>query len=596
MPLTDNITEVKTVNNIYFTDVLGIFQHLTTEKLQKMLQYPPSEWKEQCIIEDVIIEKIPRTNDTKPIQRYQQIVERGGIKINSANAVGVNSSNIIVAEGTLTRHNNIGFLADERIGAQSQNGVKKSYGCYFDSGLSMCTIHIYQSAPSGTLYARWTMTNSVTGVHTNYQFHNVSWGDSDRDGTFNNSWDCADYNWYINGVLMGTYISPFELPCPVSNCSLSVLFSGKVFKDSQSMARYKTTGDDSGDIAKDPEPETPAEDRKTELFFKSTIYKRVDGVQKDVKVGESNITFVVQYKSNDGTENYPAIGQVAGYVNDFSPVNTSTWGNIKWKKSSNAKIVQIKVDYTGEDGVRHSQTFQPLNFQYNTKNYGFYESYQNGTIRYYSKYATNMRIYANESDIDSYLGGDPTIKPLYDGNTGKISPTDYIGDPVVYNTTDYTVDADMSSCWLLTKEQVDELAEVFTTGLTKEEGDDNTLINITKTCARSFMAQSEPIDAVVDLFWLPIDVTGFCTSEDDNMTFSYDRYGILNGAKTIIDGTGEAMTVAESNTLRIGDGIGKLFNPINNLSTNIGATIGSAGSTSEVINTYSGTTPAPSNE
>lgn len=593
MAIGDILTLRKTETGIPWHIGLGAMQHLTPQTARIMLAQPWYTWTASGI-PTLEVTRVPVAGGVTRAIWSGGIADVSGTGAECDGTIIATTRNI-TREGALTSNCKTQTIAASVVGTLRPNGMFMQDGAnfvmrfYTSENGDIWVSPMYGAGDVANKNALTCLTVDYTRVDNNVRYTASS--------TINNQVQPVnDKKLYINGVASLDFACADISRRYYKICSFKFNTSCNLYVTASGINKH-LSGDESENIENlQPQPEVPAEDRKTELFYKSTIYKRVDGVQKDVKVGESNITFVVQYKSNDGTENYPAIGQVAGYVNDFSPVNTSTWGNVKWKKSNNAKIVQIKVDYTGEDGVKHSQTFQPLNFPYNTKNYGFYESYQNGTIRYYSKYATNMRIYANESDIDSYLGGDPTVKPIYDGNTGRISPTDYIGDPVVYNSTDYTVDADMSSCWILTKEEVDELAEVFATGLTKEEGDDNTLINITKTCARSFMAQSEPIDAVVDLFWLPIDVTGFCTSENDNMTFSYDRYGILNGAKTIIDGTGEAMTVAESNTLRIGDGIGKLFNPINNLSTNIGATIGSAGSTSEVINTYSGTTPTPSIE
>lgn len=567
MPLSETVTKVKTVSNIYFTDVLGIFQHLTPEKIQKMLQYPANEWNEQGIIEDIKIEKIPRKNDTKAIPWYQQIVERGGIRIDSANGAGINSSNVIVTEGALTRNNNIGFVADEQIGKQGPNGVKKSYGCYFESSLTMCTIHIYQSAPSGALYARWTMTNAATGVHTAYVFHNNSWGDSDRDNSFNNSWDCANYNWYINDTLMGTYISPFELPCPVSQCNLTVMFSGKVFKDSQSMARYKTTGDDSGDITREPAPEVPAVDRQTTLYLKCDVMQRSnDPTAAPEKIKSVSIEFVVQYKTNGGeaigTGN-PRTGVVGIVTNTLDSQLFNIWYKQPNDTAKRCKVYKMYVD-TGNG--RHEVDPKTWTFT-SADRLGIYktEVYKDNNI-FYGNIRTNMLIFANEAAAEGYINKD------YDPTTGKLpapildgdrtySPDLPTGDKLTYNGIQTMPTGGLSECWLLDAAGLEQLASIFKTGLTIEENEEFGFFETTLlSTVRGLSMYNSPIDMIVDMFWIPIDISDYCNlGSETQFTVNGEEYAGEYGLSSAYSWVKQRQGDALDMTGRVGNAIGEYF-------------------------------------
>lgn len=553
MAIGNHITLVKSVPNIPWYNALGILQNLNPAILQSMASTPAKQWAERGLLIPFKVKQITKHNvGARPLATV-------GFTNWSAQGITVDSSNNINRQGAVIN------------GPQYQTaqanvvGTVQALGAFFQS--VFWTVNIYEDNTTRELFVG--MSRDYTNPWTDLTIRQlrVDTG-AEANLSFNNATrEPNNGNRSVGGSSVGTAFQPVDIfygGILFSACSFDFELSCKLFKNYNGLKEYQATGSTENEIGGEPAPETPAEDRKTTLFFNSTIYRKRDGQAGEEKVGASSVQFIVQYKSNDGTEKIPAERQVAGYVNNYAPINQNTWGNIVWKKSKDAKLVQVKARWTDSAGVSHELVYQPLNYPFGVKLYGFYGNWRDGDYLYYSKYGTNMMIYANEADLDRYQEGDPTVKPLVDGHIGRFQPEEIIGDPTVYNSQSYELVNDMSSVWVLTQSQLDDLASVFSTGLLRDEAlEDGVVANVTKTAFRSFLAHGEPIDAVCDLFWVPIDPLDFVDSHSDTMEFAVDRYGVLETVAEISDTFGERYSVSKSIGYNIALGPGA--SAVNNL-------------------------------
>lgn len=327
----------------------------------------------------------------------------------------------------------------------------------------------------------------------------------------------------------------------------------KIFSTKDDALYYIETGEEINRI--DEEEEAPAEDRITTLFYASDIYSRVYNDSTLSRLGASTIYIDIQYAKNDGTIIVDKNRAICGYVNTNNAINDENhFGNIIWMAANNVKILETKQSWLN-GGFADTKTLP----QFATTT-GFYGPLIDGNTIYESRYNTNMRIFANRADAEEFLrGGNPT--PIAGGtNAGQFNPDKLVGDPTVYNNPSANITSDMSSCWILTKSEVNELANIFATGLTSQESEENgLLINTLITTERSFLAHSEPIDSVVDLFWLPFDPREFSENSTSHMSFVSDTYGIFEALGEAVDSAGKAVKGAYSNP------IGRAFLPGGNI-------------------------------
>lgn len=355
----------------------------------------------------------------------------------------------------------------------------------------------------------------------------------------------------------------------------------KVFRDAQSAKAYLEFGDDSGEIGGGTEEE-PAEDRTTVLYYNDRVSVTTFGFNDTTDYFTHSIQFKIQYKTNAGEKITEPRNSIVGYVkNSVDPV---TFSNIEWVYNANVKIVECKWSYGIVGGTKHTGQIPPAGHIPDIM--CFYDQVQIDNKVYKAKFGTNMVIFANKSDAERFAEGDKTVRPLYDGHSGRFDDTGDIGDKYSYNTQSYTIDNDMSSVWILTKEQLNELASVLATGLTKSEAESGqTLLNITKTTARSFTAQAEPVDMICDLFWVPIDVSEFCITHTDHLQFGQDTYGAAGALDEFVDETtGQVVKAARTSSRSIEALTGGIFE-----------TIGSAVSDSKLNVRSESVTPPPSN-
>lgn len=317
--------------------------------------------------------------------------------------------------------------------------------------------------------------------------------------------------------------------------------SAKVFYTKSGAINYLTTGEEIDEIG--ASEEEPAEDRITTLFYASNIYSRAYNESNLQRLGASTIYIDIQYAKNDGTIIVDKNRAICGYVNTNNEINDENhFGNIIWMAANNVKILETKQSWLN-GGFSDTKTLP----QFATTT-GFYGPLIDGNTIYESRYNTNMRIFANRADAEEFLrGGNPT--PIAGGtNAGQFNPDKLVGDPTVYNNPSADISADMSSCWILTKSEVDELANILATGLTSQESEENgLLVNTLLTTGRSFSAHAEPIDAIVDLFWLPFNPREFSNNDYDHLVFAEDKYCSFEALGEAVDAAGQAVKGAYSN-------------------------------------------------
>lgn len=400
--------------------------------------------------------------------------------------------------------------------------------------------------------------------------------------------NCPSVSVRLRPDIGGEYSTNFTATTEVWNqCSLTdmtVKSNFKMFPDFRSARKYLIDDDDSGEL----EPvgggggETPAEDRTTVLYYNDRVSVTTFGFNDTTDYFTHSIQFKIQYKTNAGEKITEPRNSIVGYVK--SSVDTVTFSNIEWVYNNNVKIVECKWSYGLVGGTKHTGQIPPAGHIPDIM--CFYDQAQIDNKVYKAKFGTNMVIFANKSDAERFAEGDKTVRPLYDGHSGRFDDTGDIGDKYSYNTQSYTIDNDMSSVWILTKEQLNELASVLATGLTKSEAESGqTLLNITKTTARSFTAQAEPVDMICDLFWVPIDVSEFCVTHTDHLQFGQDTYGAAGALDEFVDETtGQVVKAARTSSRSIEALTGGIFE-----------TIGSAVSDSKLNVRSESVTPPPSN-
>lgn len=354
---------------------------------------------------------------------------------------------------------------------------------------------------------------------------------------------------YLMAGILGERVYTLDYELIVSNVKKAdgTVEPVKVFKTYDGARAYFNDGslDDLIDGEPTPEEEEPAQDRIANLYYRSNIYKSVYNSSERERVGASVINIEIQYETNAGLIISDKHRSICGYVNTGNQINDENhFGNIVWMAKQGVKILSVKQN--GPGGFWSSKTLPTF-----ANTTGFYGPLTVGNDIYESRYDTNMYIFANKTDAERFLSGDPTVKPLAGGtNAGQFSPDQLTGDPTVYNNPTATISSDMSSCWILNKDQVDELASILATGLTSQESDENgIIINTLITTERSFLAHSEPINAIVDLFWLPFDPREFTDNTSSHMSFVSDTYGVFEALGEAVDSAGRTVKGAYSSPM-----------------------------------------------
>lgn len=346
----------------------------------------------------------------------------------------------------------------------------------------------------------------------------------------------------------------------------SILETSHVLYKSQEDAIKKVKGEEVDPMDEDGEGgDDLAEDREVTLYYESDISSRTYNSATSTHIGASNIHFRVQYKNNKGEEIVNPYRAICGYVtNNNVPNDSNRFGNIIWVANNNINLLETEQHPVSGSMV----TSKTIPNYANTT--GFFPPYIDDDTIYDARYRTNMRIFANEQDALDFLNGD---NPTPIGESGnKFNPNGFIGDKTVFNDGHDMAGGGMSSCWIMNESQLEDLASVFTTGLTKvEEQDGDLVINITKTCARAFASHGEPIDAVVDLFWLPFDPSEFVITGASSFTLSQDD---LSTATSLLKITAQSGDVVKAHGNRsFGESKEFVGNVVNTMGGMFGTTI-----------------------
>lgn len=539
----DTLTLRKTELNIPWYIAFGAMQHLTPSTARTMLQLPWYAWEDAGVPVRLEITRIP-------VQPPQQAV-RPIISIGLGNIGGVGATannNIITREGNISAE-----CETQCIEATLYGSSFTVYGGYLRGDIA--NMYFYQNDRNdiyvGIEYGSGAVGNKNRTTAFSFEYSTDTGLTRETATSANNhTYPVDNKALYCDGVSINNIYAATDLSALFKICSFDFKVSCKLFATQDGYTKYKNTGDDAEDIEKiqgEPEGDV-AEDRKVELFYNSTIYKApVNSTEPPEKFGASSVKFTVQYKKNDGTVILAPEQSIVGYCAETSFVN-QYYGNIKWKKNSAAKILNISAQQTYlENGEWKTRTFDNIAvdaFPWNDKSFGFIGVYEDAGYQYTCKYGTNMRIYYNESDADATLGGDPTKQPINTPTTGKDG---VIGEPTIYNLQENDVSNDMSSCWILDKNALNELAAVFATGCkTLKDDEGSALGTVVESSLRSLMAHAEPVDMVCDLFYLPFNPEEFGNCVNSEISISRDEYGILTTMAQISDEFSEQYDVKTS--------------------------------------------------
>lgn len=567
----DTLTRVKTEVGIPWYKAFGVMQHLTPATARTMLQIPWYAWEDNGIETRLQITRIPVQ---PPAGTPYPIISIGLKGIGGLGATI--SNNVITKEGNISAEcetqciSSVYGNVDHTIYGGFLQGDTVDMAFYTNSHNEIYIGLSYGSAGNKTTAFKFLYKRNDTGIETS------------STTTVNAlTYPSIVKDLYIDGVSADPIYNAVALSILYKACSFDFCVSCPLFATENGLVKYKNTGDDSEDLEHlIPEPEGDvAEDRKVELFYNSTIYKApVNSTEPPEKFGASSVKFTVQYKKNDGTVILAPEQSIVGYCAETAFVN-QYYGNIKWKKNAAAKILNISAQQTYLDnGEWKTRTFDNIAvnaFPWNDKSFGFIGVYEDAGYQYTCKYGTNMRIYYNESDADATLGGDPTKQPINTPTTGKDG---VIGEPTIYNLQENDVSNDMSSCWILDKNALNELAAVFATGCkTLKDDEGSTLGTVVESSLRSLMAHAEPVDMVCDLFYLPFNPEEFGNCVNSEISISRDEYGVLTTMAQISDEFSEQYDVRTSLGYNWfgGPGVATLYN-IKQIADSIESIVGPA--------------------
>lgn len=534
------LTLVKTETGIPWYIAFGAMQHLTPATSRTMIQLPWYAWEDAGVPVNLEITRIP----VQPTQATRFPMISIGFSGISGMGATINDSKVITNEGSVSAECETQCL-------ESSFGLDEVlvYGGTVKYNTADMLFYVNES---NQIYVGITYGagNRTTAFLFNYARVDGTYPRETTTTSNNHCYPADNKSLYINGVSVNSNYACVDLSCLFTICSFDFKVSCKMFATQNGLEKYKDTGDDSEDIEHlIPTPEGDvAEDRKVELFYNSTIYKApVNSTEPPEKFGASSVKFTVQYKKNDGTVLLAPEQSIVGYCAETAFVN-QYYGNIKWKKNAAAKILNISAQQTYlENGEWKTRTFDNIAvdaFPWNDKSFGFIGVYEDAGYQYTCKYGTNIRIYYNESDADATLGGDPTKQPINTPTTGKDG---VIGEPTIYNLQENDVSNDMSSCWILDKNALNELAAVFATGCkTLKDDEGTTLGTVVESSLRSLMAHAEPVDMVCDLFYLPFNPEEFGNCVNSEISISRDEYGVLTTMAQISDEFSEQYDVRTS--------------------------------------------------
>lgn len=123
-----------------------------------------------------------------------------------------------------------------------------------------------------------------------------------------------------------------------------------------------------------------------------------------------------------------------------------------------------------------------------------------------------------DTGVDKYIKSHVNTNMVILGGDGSALPTNPTTEDMLANTNNNDFNVGLSECWVLSKSNMIDLAQVF-----------NTTVDRTATGSGEYVvaewitglsAYSSPLDVICDLFALPISIDGFCDTTADAFSFN----------------------------------------------------------------------------
>lgn len=219
------------------------------------------------------------------------------------------------------------------------------------------------------------------------------------------------------------------------------------------------------------------------------------GVGSTITVPSGATGYKIEFKRSDGARN--PISVMGGLTLAFSSESTATdYKNLAFVK--NPAFDVYKIELNGQDITNSFDWSQRWTVWTNNNLFdGYY---------YWSNIVTNMYVF------DSYENAVNAIEHgIIDGLLVNANIGDTEKTPLEDNEIDY--DGGMSETFLLTKDTINQLAD----RLTIEVSADGSVL---RNMFVGLSMHNNPVDVVIDLFALPIEVTDFVTTEVSKIDFN----------------------------------------------------------------------------
>lgn len=274
--------------------------------------------------------------------------------------------------------------------------------------------------------------------------------------------------------------------------------SAKWFTSEATARNYLIDGDDSGEIGGDTEEITPERNKST-LYLKATIYRSTMSTRTQAeKIETHKWEFDVLHYNDDGTEIAKWNRGVIGFVNDN--INTGHYNLGFMENTATKNLIEIRKDGTKIDKNSFPWITPQTTYTENTK-----DVIEDQAYFYWSVINTNMYIF------DTLAHAQQVIQGIEEGIVKMFEGDDLTNTQL--NDNDLDFNTDMSDCFVLDQTDVQALARRFNAYVTSS-GD------IVSDLFVGMAMHENPIDCNIDLFEMPIDVSGFCEVENYVVKFS----------------------------------------------------------------------------
>lgn len=305
------------------------------------------------------------------------------------------------------------------------------------------------------------VSSDSTGVWGDHTGYNDYWGTSFRNGN-NGSIGCINGG-YFNYSQSTSYSSP---------C--------KIFPSEADALLYLRYGIDNSAEELEEEEEPEVETTSAHKYYRLTQYRYNDlGLTSlhDVVSKSLEVTFEDYPITNDATTgSEPIIASADASGNISFIIHT---GFNQYIDSATVKIGNTTTNNVSGASIMALNTFT----------WGLCES--NNPHYYIKSVVTTNMIVKNAS-----------------GQTINNAVTD--SDDMLGNTNSADYDCGLSECWLIDKNAMKNIAQTFNT--TIKRGTNNSSAYVMGEWIVGLSAYSNPLDVVCDLFYMPIDLTDYCTT------------------------------------------------------------------------------------